>query len=676
MADSAPRSAAQNSANSRETAPLNYKRDFLASVVVFLVALPLCMGIAIASGVPVAAGLITGIVGGLVVGLLGGAPLQVSGPAAGLTVIVLVFVQQYGLPLMGTVVVIAGLIQLVAGFCKMGQWFRAVSPAVIKGMLAGIGVLIFSSQFHVMVDEKPPGGGLANLMAIPEAVAKGLPLPEWTSESDRQFRTELLKEFGHLHEKQEEIHELVAERVSPLATKAEQQLEAGSLQPLMEQQAEVAAELAEMVERLREFDKFDGKKKEQKDLIAAGEVALASSREALHSLEEGPPLAALRGQITASKDIERLLPHLKSHAWAAKVGLLALAVIILWQFLPSKIRMIPGPLVSVVIATAACAFFYLPVLYVEVPDRLLDSVHSPSWHILRDADWTVLLQTALVIAIVASAETLLCATAVDQMHTGPRANYDRELWAQGAGNMVAGMLGGLPMTGVIVRSAANVQAGGTTRWSAFLHGIWLLIFVAGLGFVLNMIPTAALAAILVYTGYKLVNVKAMKELYHYGKSELAIYLVTLTVIVVKDLLSGVLVGIGLSAAKLLYAFTHLKASVETSENNEKALLRLEGAATFIRLPMLAKALDEVPNGAELHVDFQRLTTIDHACLDLLMNWGKQHSTTGGKLVIDWDSLRAQFNRVRTSEQGANNNGAPQPDAEQPDSEEFSASSRS
>src|SRR5688572_14498292 len=143
------------------------KQDFLASIVVFFVALPLCMGIAFASGAPVAAGLITGIVGGLVVGFLAGAPLQVSGPAAGLTVIVYGIVQQFGLEGLGPIVLAAGLMQVLAGLLRLGKWFRAVSPAVIKGMLAGIGLLILASQFHVMIDDKPKESGIQNLVTIP-----------------------------------------------------------------------------------------------------------------------------------------------------------------------------------------------------------------------------------------------------------------------------------------------------------------------------------------------------------------------------------------------------------------------------------------------------------------------------------------------------------------------------
>ncbi len=203
------------------------RQDALASVVVFLVALPLCMGIAIASGVPVAAGLITGIVGGIVVGLLAGCPLQVSGPAAGLTVIVYDVVQRFGLEMLGVIVLIAGAIQVVAGVLKLGQWFRAVSPAVIKGMLAGIGVLIFASQFHVMVDDKPKGSGIENLVTIPQAIGKGWRCRSSIRREVRQFRTEMQRTVGELHRRQVNLHERLAERV-PHHETAEKQPESSS----------------------------------------------------------------------------------------------------------------------------------------------------------------------------------------------------------------------------------------------------------------------------------------------------------------------------------------------------------------------------------------------------------------------------------------------------------------
>jgi MFS superfamily sulfate permease-like transporter len=217
------------------------------------------------------------------------------------------------------------------------------------------------------------------------------------------------------------------------------------------------------------------------------------------------------------------------------------------------------------------------------------------------------------------------------------------------------------MTGVIVRSSANVQAGGRTRLSAVLHGFWLLLFVAGLAFLLRLIPTSSLAAILVYTGYKLVNPKSVSELRKYGWGEVAIYAATVSTIVITDLLTGVLVGIGLAAAKLLYTFSHLATKLKPGPKKNQVILSLEGAATFVRLPKLASELERVPARAELHVDFQHLDYIDHACLDLLMTWAQQHESTGGKLVIDWESLHARFTpeneRRSTAASTASSNGS-------------------
>lgn len=203
------------------------------------------------------------------------------------------------------------------------------------------------------------------------------------------------------------------------------------------------------------------------------------------------------------------------------------------------------------------------------------------------------------------------------------------------------------MTGVIVRSSANIQAGAKTRISAMLHGVWLLIFVAGLAFALRQIPTSCLAAILVYTGYKLVDIKAVRELLIYGWGEVAIYAITIFLIVFEDLLTGVLVGIILSALKLLYTFSHLEIRLDSDSNHKQVTLYLKGAATFFRLPLLAAELERIPRGSELHVDFSELDYIDHACLELLMSWGAGHEATGGGLVIDWESLHARFQRERT-----------------------------
>jgi MFS superfamily sulfate permease-like transporter len=230
------------------------------------------------------------------------------------------------------------------------------------------------------------------------------------------------------------------------------------------------------------------------------------------------------------------------------------------------------------------------------------------------------------------------------MHTGPRTRYDKELAAQGIGNMICGGLGALPMTGVIVRSAANVQAGGRTRLSAILHGLWLLVFVLALTPLLRMIPIAALAGILVYTGFKLIDFKGFFHLWNENRFEAVIFAITLVVIVVEDLLIGVLTGVILSAIKLLVQFSHLSVELKSlpGHGRQRAVLSMSGAATFLRLPILAAKLEEVPAGAKLHVDFEHLNYIDHACLELLMSWAKQHASTGGSLVIDWESLHARF----------------------------------
>lgn len=622
------------------------RQDFLASVVVFLVALPLCMGIAIASGVPVAAGLITGIVGGLIVGWFSGAPLQVSGPAAGLTVIIYELVQHHGLEVLGVAVLIGGTLQLIAGLMRYGGWFRAVSPAVIHGMLAGIGVLILSSQFHVMVDDAPKGSGIKNLLSIPEAIRKGLPMPQLGTVEERTSRRDLLQQFGSLHEQQVQLRELAAEQIPVDLQESDQsQLtlpDESQLEPLATMQQELDDRLNALVAQL-DAKGVSEKVRDPIRLREATKQSLEQSRIALSDLRDRHVEQVRASQANLQNNLEDVLAELKNHDWAAKIGLLTIATLLLWTVIaPRRLKLVPAPLMAVVVATAATAMLQLPVLYVEVPDNLWSEIHFPSLTVLQSVPLGVVMQAGIVLAVVASAETLLCATAVDQMQSHTRTQYDRELTAQGIGNMICGFLGALPMTGVIVRSSANVQAGAKTRLSTILHGAWLLLFVSVLAFMLRMIPTAALAAMLVYIGYKLVNVKAIRELRKYGWGEVVIYAATLGTIVCTDLLTGVLTGVALSAAKLLHTFSHLNVHSEVQHDGRSLVIRLEGAATFIRLPRLARALECVPDRTELHVDFDRLTYIDHACLDLLMNWAKQHESKGGTLVVDWESLHANF----------------------------------
>jgi MFS superfamily sulfate permease-like transporter len=616
------------------------KYDIPSSIAAFLVALPLCMGIAIASGVPVAAGLITGIVGGIVVGALAGAPLQVSGPAAGLTVVVYEIVSTHGVAGLGLIVLGAGLLQILAGTFKLGQWFRAVSPAVIHGMLAGIGVLIFASQFHVMVDDKPKENGIRNLITIPQAIAKGLPLPEPSTAEQRQFRTALLQDVGKLHNQQTALRDSIASLQAASSNKDEEDKPVAATPEMIAQQTAITTGLQQIADRIA---KNTAELTDPPKTGEAARLAVERSTAALSEMQGVKPEADLKTQKAALNGLVGLLGSLKNHQWAAKIGILAICVLLVWQgLIPKQLKVVPGPLVAVVVTSIAAFLWSLPVLYVEAPDNLWSAIHLPSFASLQTGHLAALIEAIVVMALIASAETLLCATAVDKMHGGQRTNYDRELMAQGVGNTICGLVGALPMTGVIVRSAANVQAGARTRKSAMMHGLWLLVFVCFLTPVLRTIPVAGLAAVLVYTGYKLVNVKHIVELRKYGWSEVGIYLATLVTIVATDLLTGVVVGIGLSAAKLLYTFAHLQTEILTEPHGKRTVLALTGTATFLRLPLLASTLERVPANAELHVDLEQLHYIDHACFDLLMNWAKQHEKTGGTLVIDWNSLQAQF----------------------------------
>ncbi|AIF48599.1 SulP family inorganic anion transporter [Dyella japonica] len=491
-----------------------FGRDLLGSVVVFLVALPLCMGIAIASGMPPAAGLITGIVGGMVVGVFAGSPLQVSGPAAGLAVLVFELVREHGVMALGPVVLLAGLIQVAAGLCRVGVWFRMCSPAVVAGMLSGIGVLIVASQMHVLMDALPKARGLENFAALPGAVIDAV------------------------------------------------QGDAGSM------------------------------------------TALA-------------------------------------------VGLGTMAIMLGWEKRrPAKLRFVPGALLAVVALTAIVQFAGLSVKTVDVPSNLLSAVSLPSFGSLAGLLEPSLLIAALTFAFIASAETLLSAAAVDRMHDGARTNYDRELTAQGVGNAICGLFGALPMTGVIVRSAANVQAGSATRMATILHGAWLLVFASLLPWLMRMTPVACLAGILVYTGIKMVNFKQVKSLAQYGKGTAWIYVATTVAIVATDLLAGVLIGFALSLFRLALHSARLKVGLDHHDEPGSASLRLEGSATFLRVPTVARTLERVPPNTRVQLDVNRLNHVDQACLELLREWGRNASARGCELVVDWHQLNQRVEGVR------------------------------
>ena len=604
--------------------------DLLASVVVFLVALPLCMGIAIASGVPVAYGLITGIVGGILVGSIAGSPLQVSGPAAGLAVIIADLVREHGIEVLGITVLFAGVIQAIAGMLKLGQWFRAVSPAVIEGMLAGIGVLIFASQFHVMVDDTTKGNGLQNLITIPEAIRKGLP---WPNLADRPLRKAVIAanhDVGQLHADQQQVAETYAEHFADGQTD-----EIFDYDSAIADQRAIQAGLVAVADRVAEEGILEG------DSAAGREPALtraiAAVTAALQALEAREPAEELLEE--ADRSLYRFETTLKNHSVAAKIGLFTILVIIVWQFLCStkafaRLKVVPAPLVAVVLATLLAYLLAAPVMYVEIPSDLLEQAHHPTWTSISSFSPKVLLVQALVIALVASAETLLCASAVDQMHSGARTKYNKELFAQGVGNTLCGILGALPMTGVIVRSGANVQAGGKTRLSAILHGIWLLLLCAVFSKVLTLIPVASLAAILVYTGYRLMGLQKIAKLWRERRGEAFVFFATVATIVAFDLLTGVLVGVVLATIKMAVTMSRLQIDRSTDADGTE-IVSLDGSATFFSLPKLAAALESIRPGTDVELNMDRMQYIDHSCVELLGSFERQHRASGGTLRIDW-----------------------------------------
>ncbi|GAA0410132.1 SulP family inorganic anion transporter [Streptomyces luteireticuli] len=487
---------------SRLGLPAGLRADFSASLVVFLIAVPLSTGIAVASGVPVELGLITGIVGGLLTGLLPGSSLQVSGPAAGLTALVYEAVREYGVGALGILVLATGVVQVAMGLLRMGRWFRAVSAAVVQGMLAGIGVVLISGQLYRLADANAPSGGLEKL--------GGLAL----------LLTETLE--------------------SPSAL-----------------------------------------------------VALA-------------------------------------------VGSGTVAVLALWPRWRRGARALPAPLAAVALATAAVTALDLPVDRVRV-NGLLAAVEPPDGSDFFRLGEMGVLGTVLAFALIASAEALFGAAAVDRMHPGRRTDYDRELIAQGAGNTVCGMLGALPMTTVVVRSSANVRAGARTKASRVLHGLWLLVFATLLPWALEAIPVAALAGVLVHSGWKLLPGRELGRLWQDHRGEAAVLLATTTAIVVTNLFEGVVIGLALATFKVAWEMSQVR--VETVRAGDGFVrARVIGNATFLRLPKLLDELESLTRSGRdvVELDLRGLRYMDRACRQALDDWAGRHTVLfegGGMMAV-------------------------------------------
>ncbi|NQD86701.1 bifunctional SulP family inorganic anion transporter/carbonic anhydrase [Paenarthrobacter sp. CM16] len=468
----------------------NLGADLPASLVVFLVALPLSLGIAAASGAPVMAGLIAAAVGGIVAGSLGGSPLQVSGPAAGLTVVVAGLVDEFGWAVTCAITVGAGVVQLLMGVSRIGRAALAVSPVVVKAMLAGIGITIILQQAHVLLGGQAAGSALENLAGLPAAITN--------------------------------------------------------------------------VE--------------------------------LHS---------------------------------ALLGLAVVAILMAWKFLPAAVRKVPGPLAAVVAVTALSVAVAPHVERISFSGSIFDAIALPS---LPDGNWRAASMAVITVALIASIESLLSAVAVDKMHGGSRTNLNRELVGQGSANVVSGMLGGLPVTGVIVRSATNVEAGAKSRASAILHGVWVLVFSALFAGLIQLIPLSVLAGLLLVIGAKLVKVADIRTSLRTG--ELLVYSVTLVCVVVLNLLEGVMIGLALAALCVLWRV--LRAQIHAHAPAGSGLpwrVTIAGSCSFFALPRLNRILHSVPEGqdavVELNADY-----LDHAFREALVAWQKQHRNTGASVVLE------------------------------------------
>lgn len=475
--------------------------DFRASIVVFLIAVPLCLGIALGSGAPLPAGIVAGIVGGIVVGALSGSALSVSGPAAGLTAIVAAAIVGLGSwPAFLTAVVLAGAFQLAAGAFRLGTIADFVPNAVIRGMLAAIGLLLILKQFpHLVGYDKDYEGDFNFAQAGGENTFSALP------------------------------HALQA--ITPAAA--------------------VVGGFAMAILWLWERPWF--------------------KRVAVLSALPGP-LVAVLASVAASQAMA-----IKGGTWALE----------------------PEHLVQLPVVESASAF--------------LGHLSFPDFGRIGDvAVW----KAGLTLAIVASLETLLGVSAVDKLDPLNRVSPpNRELMAQGAGNMLAGLLGGLPMTSVIVRSSANVNSGGRSRLSTILHGTLLLLAALFAAQWLNLIPLASLAAILVSTGYKLAKVEIFQELWSQGKDQFIPFAVTIAAILVTDLLSGILVGIAVGV------FFHIQANFRTAvtlvHDGPNYLLRLRKDVSFFVKPTLRRTLETIPRDAFLVVDLSAADSIDRDIIDVI-----------------------------------------------------------
>jgi len=485
----------------------NLKHDIPASIVVFLVAVPLCLGIALASGAPLFAGVIAGIIGGIVVGAMSGSQLGVSGPAAGLAVIVLAAIDQLGsFEVFLLAVVISGVIQLILGYAKAGIIGYYFPSSVIKGMLSGIGIIIILKQI-------PHGMGY--------------------------------------------------------------------------DKAHYASLLSAQSEAQNIFSKFVL----MFDAISPG---------------------------------------------AAIITLVSMVILILWErpFM-KKIKLfniVQGPLVVVAggilmnlvfQSMPSLALTAKQVVAIPVPESISGFVgqfKTPDFsEIFNPTIWMI----GATIAIVASLETLLCLEATDKLDPQKRVTpTNRELKAQGVGNIISGLIGGLPITQVIVRSSTNIQSGGKTKMSAILHGVIMLLCALAIPKVLNLIPLASLAAILFVVGYKLAKPVVFKQMYGLGIEHFAPFMVTILGIVFTDLLVGIVLGLVVAIMYILYNNFKKPFLFESDKHLKDGVLHMKLAedVTFINKASILNTLSQVPDGSKIIIDASKSINICQDVIEIIQEF--------------------------------------------------------
>ncbi|MEU4355731.1 bifunctional SulP family inorganic anion transporter/carbonic anhydrase [Streptomyces virginiae] len=478
--------------------------DLSASIAVFLIAMPLSLGIALATGAPLQAGLVAAAVGGIVAGRLGGAPLQVSGPAAGLTVVTAELIQRYGWRTTCAITMLAGVCQLGLAALRTARSALMVSPAIVHGMLAGIGVTIALAQLHIVLGGTPQSSAVANVLGLP-------------------------------------------------------------------------AQLADL------------------------------------------------------------------HPVALGVSALTLVVLLGWPRLPGRagraLRKLPAPLAAVATATAFAALAGLSLPRVDLP-----SWRSHALPEMPDGPVLGLVAAVLTITLVGSVESLLSAVATDKLiaserstdNRPPRADLDRELRGQGAANIVSGALGGLPITGVAVRSVANVKSGAASRKSSMMHGFWVLLAAFLLVPLLDLIPLATLAALVMAVGVQMVSITHLRSVTRHR--EALVYGSTIVAVVLGGVLEGVAVGIAVAVALALHRLARTRITVEQLDSGVHRVCA-RGQLTFLAVPRLSRVLNQIPQDAHAVVELDG-SFMDHAAYETIQDWQQSHLAHGGTLEVTGRSGQA------------------------------------